>query len=182
MVLTLFLAALLVLSVDVFLTGTIVGFLQSKFSFKQLFKLQLVLAIIVSIVLLFGIILGKIFMSLYTNLAVWYASTILFILSLKLFYDGIRLHKLRRTINPLDSKGLLAIATFLCLNAFFIGLSFGFLNISNISTLYALLILIGAVIFGYISGFKLKKLIAIRVELYEAIIFFIMAIFIIIKL
>lgn len=182
MTLGLFLLAILVLSVDVFLMCAVAGFFQSKFNYKQLINLQFTLAFVVSFILFVGILIGKVFMSFYSELAVWYASTILFLLSLKLFYSGVRLFKLRKTINPTNSKGLLAITTSLSLNVFFIGMSFGFLNISNSATIYAFIVLVLAIVFGYVSGFKQKKLTAIRIELYEAIVYFIMAIFIMAKL
>ncbi len=181
MTLSLFLITVLVVSVNIFITGSVVGFLQKEADKKQLFRLILTPTTLVAIVLLIGILIGKLFIPFFQNMASWNAATILFLLSLKLAYDGIRLHKIRQSVNPLNSQGLIAISTSIALNALFTGIAFGLLNIPYSYIIYAYAILLSAIFLGYSLGSKMKRLISGRVDIFAAIFFFLCALFIILK-
>lgn len=176
-----FVIAVFVLSFDVFIAGTVVGFLQKKTDLSQLFKLQTFLGFFCSVMFLVGMTIGKTTHTYFSQWSSWYASTILFLLALKLLYDGLRLHKLRQSINPTDKKGLIAITAMVSINTIFTGVAFGLLNIAYVYNWYPAMVFILAVSLGYFAGFKMKKLISLRVELFSALIFFLLAIVIAIK-
>ncbi len=181
MTISIFLISVLVISVNIFITGTIAGFLQKKPDMSQLLRLILTPATLGAFVLLVGVAIGKLFISYFHDMSSWYAATILFLLSIKLAYDGMRLHKIRQSVNPLNSQGLLAISTFISFNSLFTGMAFGLLNIPYSYIAYAFIIFISAMLLGYFRGFKMNKLISLKVDVYSAIFFFLCALFIILK-
>ena len=165
---------------ELFLIGTVMGFFQKKIVAIDFFKFLMPAAFIV-FALFLGILLANKLKTLFGNYTVWYASTILFILSFKLMYDGIKLDKIKKTINPLDAKGLIYLSILVSLNALFIGTAFGLLKLEYstiaFSSVSAYLIMVA----GYFRGFTLKKLISFRNDLFFAAVFMIVAIFIAIK-
>lgn len=181
MLTSLFIIAIFVLSVDSFVSATVVGFLANKKEFSQLFRVQSILGIFCAAMLWLGMMIGSSLYGLFTQWASWYAATILFMLALKLLYDGIKMHKQRQTLNPLDKKGMLAIAAYISINNFFTGLAFGLLEIQNSMIWYAFIFYIIAASLGYSAGFKLKKLISLRIAIFTSIIIFLLAIVISIK-
>lgn len=182
MVSLLFIIAIFIISVDAFVAGTVAGFLSSKIDHKLLFRLQIFLGLISSAVLLIGMMAGKFIFNFVSAWATWYASTLIFLLALKMLYDGLRLHKIKQSINPIDKKGLLAITAMVSINTLFTGLAFGALNIDYNFIWHVLIFMILAVSLGYFAGLKMKKLISLRLSIFSAIMFFIIAIVITIKI
>lgn len=181
MIIILFTITILAILTDLFLMGSIVGFFQKKIVPTDLAKF-LVPTIIISITLLVGVYLGSQVAKLFAEYNVWYAATIIFVLSLKLMYDGIKLDKLKKSINPIDTKGLFYLSFLMAINAFFIGLAFGFLGLLITQVLYFIVSIYFAILAGYLKGFSLKKLIGFRNDLLFAAVFLIVALVIAVKL
>lgn len=178
----LFFVAIFILSVDVFIAGSVAGFLQRTTDFKLIFRLQVFLAFCTSAFFLLGLVVGKLGGTYFSQWSVWYASTIIFLLALKMLYDGLRMHKIRKSINPIDKSGLVALTAMVSINTFFTGIGFGLLNLNYNYFWFVIILFVLVVTLGYFSGFKLKKLIGLRVELFAALLFFIIAVVITLKL
>lgn len=174
---------ILCLSVDVFLTGTVEGFLIKKPKIVEVLRLVAIPVIIPGIILISGFYFGNLAALVFNkNEALWFGATVLFILSLKQLYDGFRLNKLKKTINPLDKKGLIILSVFIGINAFFVGLALGFIDIDPNLIFRGITFFIFAIAMGLFIGKRLKKLISFRFELIVSLVYLITAIVIVVKL
>jgi putative Mn2+ efflux pump MntP len=180
MILILFSIAMFSLLTELFLVGTVAGFFQKKVKLVDLIRF-FIPVFISFLLLIIGIYSGNKAASLFSAYKYWYAASILFIFSLKLMYDGSKLNTLKKSINPIDKKGLYYLSILMGINAFFIGLAFGFIELKIITIVYIIFVLYFAILGGYITGFNLKKLISFRNDLFFAIIFLLIAIFVAIK-
>lgn len=179
----LFIALLVSLSADIFLTGTVAGFLIKKPKAIELIRLFVIPVAIPAIILLAGYYSGTLASNIFSsNESVWYGGTILFILSIKQLYDGLRLNKLKKTINPLDPKGLFLLSIFVGINTFFVGLALGFIGIKDLLIFRGISFFIFAIALGFLTGLRLKKLISFRFELVVAIVYLVSALIIVLNL
>lgn len=174
-----FVIATLFLSVDVFFVSSkavVVNKTNTKI-LKQIIFLPI--SIIFGTAL--GMFLGKITMPFLIPLNYWYASTLLFMLSVKYIYTAFKLHKHKQNINVNNSKGLLILAFTLIINALLVGIAFGLLNINYKQLLAVFVISFATMLIGLLSGIKQKKQYNIRYDLISAIAFLIISILIISK-
>jgi len=116
--------------------------------------------------------------NIFPDYSLWYAATIIFILGLKMFYDGLKLSKFKQLINPLELKGLLVLTILNGLNAFFVGLCFGLMHLPNKFVLFATFVFLVLILTGYILGLKSEKLFSRKVEFYSGIFYIVIAIII----
>ncbi|MBI9067121.1 MAG: manganese efflux pump [Salinivirgaceae bacterium] len=180
MIILLFSIAIFSLLIDMFLMGSVIGYFQKKI--KSFDLLRFFMPVVFSFLLLaIGLYSGNQAAKFFSSYKFWYAATILFIFSLKLMYDGSKLSAIKRTINPIDKKGLLYLSILIAINAFFIGLAFGFLELKIVFTLYSFVALYISIFTGYLIGFSLKKLIGFKSDLFFAIIYLLISFFIVIK-
>jgi putative Mn2+ efflux pump MntP len=175
MVVGLFICAITLHSIELFLLGQVIGFFQKKFYSRDIPGFILA-ALITSAFLGFGFLLGNFFTPFLPDFSVWYAATIFLALGIKMFYSGIKLYKAKQLINPLDAKGLIVSAILSGLNAFFIGLSFGLLQLANTFIYLSFLLFLCAIFFGYFEGFNRKKLPSRRFEFVSGVFYMIIAI------
>lgn len=175
MVIGLFICAITLHSIELFLMGQVIGFFQKKFFFNDTLGFILA-AFITSLFLGLGFLMGKFFAPIIPDYSVWYAATILLVLGIKMFYSGIKHHKAKQLINPLEIKGLIALAILSGLNAFFIGVAFGLLQLVNAFIYLSFLLFLCAIFFGYFEGFKRKKLPSRRFEFLSGAFYMIIAI------
>ena len=180
MLLFLFFCTVVPLSLELSYTGKVMGFFQKQFVAKDMVKLFLASFIIV-IFLVLGSFFGNVSVKILEGNSLWYASTVMLILGIKMFYDGIKMHKVKQLINPLHNKGLLILSILVGLNAFFIGLSFGLMQIQVKYIYVSLTILFAGILWGYSVGLKLKNLNPHRFEFFLGIIYIIIAIILVIK-
>jgi putative Mn2+ efflux pump MntP len=181
MVLFLFVISVVVLSIELSYIGKVMGFFQQKAVITDVWKL-IISSGVVFFLLLGGYLLGGLLLYLFGDSSSWYAATVMFVLGLKMFYDGVKTHKVKQQINPHDAKGLFILSVLVGLNAFFIGVSFGLLQLALNSIFISLAILISSVIGGYVYGVSLKKLNSHRFEFLLGIIYVIIAIIEIVKI
>lgn len=177
MLVGLYFCAIIVFSVELLFTGMVVGFFQKRFIFNDLLNFFLS-AIIATLMLGFGYLIGNYTSGIVPKYSFWYAATVLFILGVKMFYDGLKLYKLKRLINPLDFKGLIALAIMAGLNAFFIGLSFGLMQIAINYIYFSFLLFLAVILIGYITGFGSQNLPSKRIEFMSGLFYIILAIII----
>lgn len=177
----LYIITLFCVLVDLFLMGSVAGFLQKKIVVVDFFRF-LIPTLIIASLLAAGLFLGKYVSLFFEDYRVWYAATILLILSFKLMYDGLKLNQLKKAMNPLDRKGILYLSVLIGINAFFIGAAFGLLGIPNKVLVYSILSLYFILVAGYFRGLSLKKLMAVKNDLWFAAVLLIIAMVIAIKL
>jgi len=170
-----------ILSIELFFMGTVVGFFQKQFFIKDTFRF-LLSSVITTLFLALGYLIGNFSNQFLQYLSHWFAATVLFILGLKMFYQALKLHKAKQLINPLDFRSLIFLSVLSGLNAFFIGLVFGIMQMVNTLMYLSFLIFFSTLLFGYIFGFRLKKLPSLRFEFIVGILYIIIAIFIVINL
>lgn len=180
MVIALFFCAVIVLSIELSHIGNVMGFFQKEFTNKIVTKL-ITTPLVVFVFLIAGIFLGISSVKLLAGNSLWYASTILFILGVKMFYDGIKLHKAKQSINPVHAKGLIILSVLTGLNSFFVGLSFGLLQVEFKFIYAGYITLFVGILWGYIVGKKLKKLNPHRFEFFLGIIYIIIAVVLVVK-
>jgi len=171
-----YLILIVTISIDFFINASVIGFLQQKATKINLIKVLGIPVLIVLIVMVLGLLVGYFCNRYFMNNVSWYAATVIFLLAIKLFYNGIRMHSMRLAINPLNKQGMLAITTFIGINVFFIGIAGGLLNLSVINLLFAAILFSMASILGYYVGLQIKKLFAARFEFLAALIYLISAI------
>ena len=179
MLIFLFYCTVLLLAIEVSYVGKVMGFFQKEFVVNDLVKLVFATLLIV-VFLVFGSLFGNLAVELLAGNSLWYASTILFILGIKLFYNGIKLHKVKQQINPLQNKGLIVLSILIGLNAFFVGLSFGLIQLSKSLIFSSFTVLFIGILLGYFTGLKLKNLNSGRYEFLLGIFYVIIAISILI--
>lgn len=176
----LFFCAIILLSIELSYVGKVMGFFQKEFEIIDIVKLVSASLFIVVFIII-GSILGNTSVKVLSDNSLWYAATVLFILGIKLFYDGIKLHKVKQLINPLDFKGLVILSILVGLNSFFVGLSFGLMQISILLIYLSFIVLVAGVILGYFVGLKSKNLNPSRYEFFLGIIYIIIAVVLLIK-
>jgi len=177
MVVGLFYLSLIIISIELLFIGLITGFYQKEFKIKDIL-LFFQTGIVVFIFLKLGQLLASATIKIAPQYSNWYAATILFVLGLKMFYDGIKMRKLKQYINPLEYKGLLIYGVLSGINSFFVGLTFGLLGIANqfLNRSAALFILV--LVTGYIFGLKIVSQIKFKNEFIAGFLYIIMAIII----
>lgn len=176
----LFFCTVFMLSIELSYVGKVMGFFQKEFMVKDIAKLFSA-SIIIVFFLIVGSFLGNASVKVLEGNSLWYASTVLLILGIKMFYDGIKMHKVKQLINPLHNKGLLILAILVGLNSFFVGVSFGLMQISVLFIYVSLIILFAGILWGYFIGLKLKSLNPHRYEFFLGIIYIIIAIIMVVK-
>lgn len=171
-----FIILIITLSIDFFVNATVAGYFQQKSPKNQIFQYLGIPVTIVLIILSIGLFIGHLANPFFADNCKWYAATVILMLALKLFYNGLRMHSMRLAINPLNKQGMLTIITFMAINAFFVGIAGGLVNLTLVNILYAFTIFSVASILGYLIGLRIKKLIAARIEFLAAVIYLITAI------
>lgn len=177
MLVWLFFCVIIILSIEMFSMGMVVGFFQKKVFLKDIGKFVLA-SIMITLFLVFGYKVGFHSSTNFPDYSLWYASTIIFILGLKMLYDSFKLAKFKQLINPLEIKGVLVLTILTGLNAFFIGLSFGLIQLPNNFIFFTVFIFLAVILIGYFVGFKSEKLFSRKVEFLSGFFYIVIAIII----
>lgn len=173
----LYFAIALIASVELLFIGLVIGFFQEKISINDVAKL-LISALIAFVFLYLGFFLGEYSTIWVGERSLWYSATIIFILGLKMFYDRIKLGKLKQLINPLEVKGLITLTALAGINFFFIGLAGGLQYTKATLVLSSVIVLAAFAFLGYALGFNLKKITSRRFEFLSGILYIVIAIII----
>lgn len=175
MIFTFYIVSLFLLGIELFLMASITAFFQKKVLVVDGFKL-LGAAIAASLVLGAGLFLGNVVGDAWPQFNNWYAASLFFIFSIKMLFDGFKLNRLKRSVNPIDKQGYRILTVLMIINSFFVGLGFGLLEQTVIKLLYGLTIFVFFALVGYLMGFGMKKLKQGRYELFAAIFYLVIAI------
>lgn len=171
----LYFAAIVIASFELIFIGVVISYFQKKIYANDVAKLGLV-AVGSFLFLILGQFVGKLSLHWFSERSAWYGATIIFILGLKLFYDRIKLGKVKQLINPLETKGLFTLTLLQGINIFFVGLASGLLNTSLKLQAYSLVVFIVATLLGLVIGLNTKKPSMKRFEFVSGILYIIIAI------
>ncbi len=177
MLVGLFFCIIIILSVELFSMGMVVGFFQKKIVIKDIGGFVIV-ALTLTFFLVLGHKLGVFSSKIFPDYSLWYAATVIFILGLKMFYDGLKLRNLKQLINPLEIKGLLVLTILAGLNVFFVGLGFGLMHLPSNFVFFTVFIFLAVILIGYFMGFRSEKLFSRKFEFLSGIFYIIIAIII----
>lgn len=178
MIATISFFTLILVTAELFIIGSVAGFFQQKITLKVISRM-LIAGLSIFGTLIFGKQLGLWGQHFFPDYAIWYGSSILFILSLKYMYDGIRLKKVKIAINPLDNQGLFVFLFTVGINGLFLGISFGLFQLDLTFNLYALISCLFFILLGLFIGTKMKKLISLRYEVIISILLLVSTIIIV---
>lgn len=175
MIFIFYIGALFLLAIELFLMASITAFFQRKVLAADGLKL-LGAAIAASLVLGTGLYLGSVVNQSWPQFSAWYAASLFFIFSIKMLFDGFKLNKLKRAVNPIDKQGYRILTLLVGINSFFVGLGFGLLEQSVTKFYFGLTIFVFFALVGYLMGFRMKKLNQGRYELLAAVFYLVIAI------
>lgn len=117
-------------TLDMVSMGLTAAFFDRKWSFGQFLLRFAVSASIVMLLVIGGLALGRMGTAwLDGAMAMWFAASLMFLLSVKTVYDGLKNAKIRRSINPTVTSGLVALSVLTGINAFIYSIGFGLLNV-----------------------------------------------------
>jgi manganese efflux pump family protein len=151
------------LSFDSFAVSISSGISHNKISFFNATKIAFSLAFFQAAMPVLGWYIGTEIRDYVKNFDHWLAFSLLFILGGKMIYDSIRAGKDETPFNPLNFWVLIGISLATSIDAFIVGISFGFIG----TNIIAAIIIIGAVtfivsmlgiLFGKTAGKKLGKI------------------------
>lgn len=126
----LFLTFAVASTLDIVALGLTASFFDKKWSLKDLLVRFLTTTLTVCLLVLGGMALGKLGTQYVDGtLANWFASSLMFLLAVKMVFDGLKTAKFKRSINPTVFSGLLALSVFTGINAFIYSLAFGLMNV-----------------------------------------------------
>lgn len=124
-----FIALTLCTTLDVVAIGLVCAFFDKKWQITNLLLRYIILTPIISVFALIGMSLGKLASGFMPEIYVhWYAASLWLILTIKLVYDGLKTARIKRTINPSITSGLLAHTVFIGINTLIYSLGAGLLN------------------------------------------------------
>lgn len=127
----LFLIFVVASTLDVVSMGLTAAFLDKKWSAGAVMLRFAVSAAVVMLLAAAGLALGHMGTAwLDGTTATWFAASLLFLLSVKLVYDGLKTSQMRRSINPTVVSGLLALSVLTGINTLIYSIGFGLLNVS----------------------------------------------------
>ena len=126
----LFIAFAVATTLDIVALGLTASFFDRGFSIGKFIVRFMVTSLVVALLALGGVLLGQIGTH-YVNSStcIWLASSLMFLLSVKAVYDGLKTAKLKRSINPTVFSGLLSLSVLAGINTFLYSLGFGLMNV-----------------------------------------------------
>jgi len=131
------------LSFDSFAVSISSGVAKTQIRFMAATRIAFSLAFFQAFLPLLGWLIGKQFTKYVESTDHWIAFTLLSLLGLKMIYESFKKDGQKTSFNPLDTLTLLGMSLATSIDAFIVGISFGFLQIN----IWLCLIVIGAVTF-----------------------------------
>lgn len=178
MSLFIFIIIIIASTIELFFISSTITFLKQKIDGKAI-KLLLISSVVVAFTLWLGSRLGSVSRVWFDDKSTWFGSSVLFVLSLKYLYDGLRMKAIRKTINPLDNKGFVLLLLSPIINTLFTGVALGLFGVNATWFLYVIAICFTMSFAGVFIGVRLKKLIGIRYEVFISIVLLVCAIMIV---
>ena len=90
--------------------------------------------------------------------ATWFAASLMFLLSLKMVYDGLKTARIKRTINPTVMSGLASLSCLTGINAFIYAIGFGLLGLGLKAVLWYAPLFFVALLVASLVGARQQRL------------------------
>lgn len=129
---------------------------------KKGLKIAVVFAVFQAIMPVLGWLLGLTFKDLIEQIDHWIAFSLLFIIGLKMIYEAVKVNQEERKFNINKNYVLIMLALATTIDAFVVGISFGFLNVSIIKASIIIGLVTFIVSYGGICLGKLNRFIKPR--------------------
>lgn len=129
---------------------------------KKGLKIAVVFAVFQAIMPVLGWLLGLTFKDLIEQIDHWIAFSLLFIIGLKMIYEAVKVNQEERKFNINKNYVLIMLALATTIDAFVVGISFGFLNVSIIKASIIIGLVTFMVSYGGICLGKLNRFIKPR--------------------
>ena len=140
-------------TLDVVQMGLTAAFLDKRWSAGAVLLRFAVSAAIVMLLSAGGLALGYLGTAwLDGTTATWFAASLMFLLTVKLVYDGLKTAHMRRSINPTIISGLAALSVLTGINTFIYSIGFGLLNVSCSMVWYYAPLFFAAMLITSIAG------------------------------
>ena len=146
-------------TLDVVSMGLTAAFLDKQWSVSAVLLRFAVSTAIVMLLAAGGLALGYLGTAwLDGTTATWFAASLMFLLAVKLVYDGLKTSQMRRSINPTAISGLAALSVLTGINTFIYSIGFGLLNVSCSKVWYFAPLFFAALLITSIAGRKQTRL------------------------
>lgn len=146
-------------TLDVVAMGLTAAFLDKRWAAGTFLLRFAVSAAVVMLLAAGGLALGYLGTAwLDGTTATWFAASLMFLLAVKLVYDGLKTSQMRRSINPTIISGLVVLSVLTGLNAFIYSIGFGLLNVSYSIVWYYAPLFFAALLITGIAGRKQTRL------------------------
>ncbi len=159
------------LSFDTFAVSVSTGLTISKISFRQAFRIVIILAFFQAIMPLAGWFLGSQVANLISNYDHWIAFGLLTILGIKMIYESFKNNAVKTDSNNLTLPVLVGMAIATSIDALVVGVSFAFVKLN----IYYTILIIGATTFlvamiGMLLGKKVGGKFGTKMEIFGVLI------------
>lgn len=155
----LFIAFAVATTLDIVALGLTASFFDRGFSIGKFIVRFMVTSLVVALLALGGVLLGQIGTHYVdSSTCMWLASSLMFLLSVKAVYDGLKTAKLKRSINPTVFSGLLSLSVLAGINTFLYSLGFGLMNVDCGVVLWFFPLFLVALILSSLIGRKQTRL------------------------
>jgi putative Mn2+ efflux pump MntP len=153
------------LAMDAFAVSIVSGFTIKHHKFNSALKLGASFGIFQAIMPVIGWLAGMSLRSFIVNIDHWVAFILLIIIGSKMIYESFKIESDKKVVNPLNAFVLLILSISTSIDAFVVGISFAFLNISIITPV----IIIGIITFllsfiGVYIGDKIGHFFETKIE------------------
>lgn len=146
-------------TLDIVSMGLTAAFLDRCWSLKNLLLRFAVSAAIVMLLAVGGLAVGRFGIAyLDGQTATWFAASLMFLLSVKLVYDGLKTAQIRRSINPTAISGLLVLSCLTGINTLIYAIGFGLLNLDFKAALWYAPLFFAALLITSLAGRRQTRL------------------------
>ena len=146
-------------ALDIVSMGLTAAFLDRRWSAANLLLRFVVTTLIVGALALGGLALGHLGADyLDRSTGIWFAASLMFLLAVKLVYDGLKTAKIKRSINPTAISGLLTLSCLTGINAFIYAIGFGLLGLEYKAVVWYAPLFFAALLITSLAGIKQQRL------------------------
>lgn len=155
----LFILFVVATGLDVVALGLTAAFLDSRWSVANLLLRFAVTVVVVAALSACGLALGHMGTAYVDGqTTTWFAASLMFLLTVKLVYDGFKTAQIRRSINPTVMSGLLTLSCLTGINTFIYSIGFGLLGTSCSQVVWYAPVFLAALLLTSIFGARQQRL------------------------
>ncbi len=146
-------------AIEVVAAALVSMFIQQQISFKNIVIQFVVFTCMVGLLSGTGIFIGnKISTWQPDQTSMWLSASLLFVLTIKLVYDGTRTAVIRQQINPTGMSGILTLAALSGINTFIYSVAMGLSGMSPLAAKWIVPLFFVSIVSASIIGIKQRHL------------------------